>query len=302
MFTSVPGLRSILPGYLCLFVVFVAGAVHGQANDIPLTGEFVRFVQGQEEFEGELQTAIVSYRNSQGVELDLVAAVHMAEGQYYQRLNDYFSTRDAVLYELVADENVRPGGQGPTGGTGVIGFIQSSLTRMLGLSYQLDSINYNRANFIHADLEPAELDAIMEARGETLFSSILSLVVTEMANSEAATGNGQSGIVGFSSEDIVRAWGASNRQGAFKHLLGQGLAFSAGSFSAADSNPGGGITILDGRNDVALEVLQDSLQIPDLKKITIFYGAAHMTGLERGILKLGFNKVAQSWLTAWHTP
>ncbi|MBT8145736.1 MAG: hypothetical protein KJN90_02730, partial [Gammaproteobacteria bacterium] len=149
---------------LCVLLSMQASAQ--QAGDTGAT-EFLRFLQGQGEFVGELQTSVTTYRSDEGIEVDLVATVHMADQSYYQGLNDYFSTRDAVLYELVADENVRPNGQGQNRGNGFIGFVQTSMTRLLGLSYQLDVINYAQPNFFHADLEPQELDAVMAAKGET---------------------------------------------------------------------------------------------------------------------------------------
>ncbi|MBT8146726.1 MAG: hypothetical protein KJN90_07715, partial [Gammaproteobacteria bacterium] len=141
---------------LC-FLLFMQASAQ-QAGDAGAT-EFLRFLEGQGEFAGELQTSVTTYQNDQGIEVDLVATVHMADQAYYEGLNDYFSTRDAVLYELVADENVRPNGQGRSRGNGFIGFMQTSMTRLLGLSYQLDVINYAQPNFFHADLEPQELDA-----------------------------------------------------------------------------------------------------------------------------------------------
>ena len=285
----------------CLFLLLIIGTgfTSGQSSNGDFTDYFLRFQQGAGEFEGELQTAIKTYRNNNGVELDLVAAVHMGEPQYYDTLNDYFSTRDAVLYELVADENVRPDGSGTTGGSGLIGFIQTRLSNALALEFQLDSINYNRSNFIHADLEPQELDAIMEAKGETFFSSFLNLVMSEIALQEAAIRNGQQTGPTYTAADLIRLWGLPNRQGAFKHLLGQSLAATGGNFASAGIATSTSITILDDRNDAALNELQNSLLDPKYKTISVFYGAAHMSGLENGVIDLGFRQVSESWLAAW---
>jgi hypothetical protein len=247
----------------------LASIVHAQEGQGLAQDAFLQFQQGAGEYEGELQTAITTYRNAQGVELDLVAAVHLAQRSYYDQLNDYFDTRDAVLYELVADENVRPDGSGNAGGSGFIGFIQTSLSNFLGLEFQLNSINYNRNNFVHADLEPAELDAIMSAKGETIL-------------------------------DLIRMFNSADRQIAFKHFLGQSLAATGGLF--VGTGGGAGITILDDRNDAALDALRSSLQNPLNRKISIFYGAAHMNGLEQGIAAMGFDRVAHRWITAWQTP
>ena len=58
-----------------LFVLLFCLAVnplHAQEES-----EYVRFVQGNTELEGELQTAVVSFENEAGVQLNLVAAVHL---------------------------------------------------------------------------------------------------------------------------------------------------------------------------------------------------------------------------------
>ena len=42
---------------------------------------------------------------------------------------------------------------------------------------------------------------------------------------------------------------------------------------------------------------------PNIKNIAIFYGAAHMPGLERVILgELGFQRSSERWLSAWEIP
>ena len=58
-----------------------------------------------------LQTAIAKYvpvGNATGVEIELVAVVHIGEQGYFRRLNREFEKYDAVLYELVAPEGTRP--------------------------------------------------------------------------------------------------------------------------------------------------------------------------------------------------
>jgi hypothetical protein len=268
-----------------------------QPADEKAATQFLRFLEAGGDYAGELQTSVTTYRNAQGIEVDLVATVHIAERSYYQELNDYFTTRDAVLYELVADENVRPNGQGTGRGSGVIGFLQTSLTRLLGLSYQLNVINYARPNFFHADLEPQELDALMDAKGETLFSSILSLVLTEIEQQQSLA-NERDAAVEMTFSDIMRLFTLPNRQDAFKYLLGQSLAYSEDSLA---SLTGKGVTILDDRNEAALDVLRRGLNNPSISSFSIFYGAAHMPGIEQGLGQLGFSRTSQSWLTAWKT-
>ena len=60
------------------------------------------------------------------------------------------------------------------------------------------------------------------------------------------------------------------------------------------------LTILGDRNLAALRVLKASLKDPQLRRLSIFYGAAHMAGIERAIVSdFGFKKVGERWLDAW---
>ncbi len=65
-----------------------------------------------------LETAIVTYASPKGKPaggptVNLVAAVHVADGKYYDQLNEMFAKYNAVLYELVAPRGRRlPGGPG----------------------------------------------------------------------------------------------------------------------------------------------------------------------------------------------
>jgi hypothetical protein len=123
-----------------------------------------------------LETAIATYVESpesaaaagrtEPLTVDLIGAVHLGSRQYYNTLNRLFADYDAVLYELVAPDNARvpKPGRKPSG---AIGNAQHGLTKMLGLEFQLDQIDYTAKNFVHADLSPKEFDAAMAKRGES---------------------------------------------------------------------------------------------------------------------------------------
>jgi len=138
----------------------------------------------------------------------------------------------------------------------------------------------------------------MEAKGETLFSAFLALVLSEVETQRQGAVLGSPVTEQLSLSDILRIFALPNRQDAFKYLLGQGLAQSESSLAAIN---GAGFTLLDDRNAAALDALRNTLQDPAAATISIFYGAAHMPGLEQGLLAQGFSRVSQRWLTAWHS-
>ena len=101
---------------------------------------------------------------------DLVAAVHVADKRYYDKLNAYFAARDLVLYELVTNGSSTDSARGMSeSGLSVVGWLQVTAASLLGLRFQLDEIAYGASNFRHADLSISELQAIMTAKQENFF-------------------------------------------------------------------------------------------------------------------------------------
>jgi hypothetical protein len=67
---------------------------------------------------------------------------------------------------------------------------------------------------------------------------------------------------------------------------------------AAMEGPAGSV-ILTERNKAAVRVLKEQLA-KGKTRLGLFYGAAHLVGIEQMIAELGFEQVGQpEWLTAW---
>lgn len=260
---------------------------------------FVQFVAGTEEWQAELQTAIVSFRNSAGVQINLVAAVHIGEVEYYKRLNKFFETQDVVLYELVAEANEIPVRNRLNTSTSVIGFIQQSLAKFLNVSFQLNQINYAVENFLHADLTSEQLAELMASKNENFFTMFSSLAMAQMAEQQRLPSSESRSSFNLSS--LTNALKAENRNNAFKYLLAEELGRSGGIIAAPELAQQ--LTLLGDRNKAALRVLEETLQNTDFQQISLFYGAAHMPAIEREISgKLGFERTDQSWEAAWVIP
>ncbi|CAM6124292.1 unnamed protein product [Calypogeia fissa] len=157
----------------------------------PLTsiGDFTRF-RDKGTDGSELQTAIITYRKPfpwclfDRQQVDLVAAVHIADKQYFSSLQEELTSYDRVLYEMVADKNPRhtnrnvkyrwrppkrrPGRSG--GGFSIIGTIQKLMASILTLDFQLNCMDYRRENWYHADLDFETFQSLQLERGETFFS------------------------------------------------------------------------------------------------------------------------------------
>ena len=278
--------------FVLLFCV-VVHPLHAQEES-----EYVRFVPGNLEWEGELQTAIVSFENDVGVQLNLVAAVHLGEEEYYAELNDYFKAQDVVLYELVAEPDQVPVRGSREASTSLVGFIQQSMAKFLKLCFQLDEIDYTQSNFLHADLTPSQLDELMASKNENFFTMFLNLAMAQMAEQNASP-DGR--LSSFNMLSLLSAMNSEDQNAALKFLFAQELGRSGGVIVGEELEQQ--LTILGDRNKAALRVLGDALQNPDFRRVSIFYGAAHMPGIEREIsATMGFARTGLSWQSAWIVP
>lgn len=263
--------------------------------------QFLRLSRDEDGEPRSLDTSIVEYhghagggtrRGRQAVQVDLVAAVHLGGADYYETLNRLFTEYDAVLYELVAPPNARvpKPGRKPSG---AIGTAQQTLTRMLGLEFQLERVDYAARNFVHADLSPQQFDAAMAKRGETWWSMFTRLMRESMARAEPGRGGdvGVGDLVGllFGSE--------ADRQVRLRRLMAEQFTDMDVLTEAFGGEEGS--TLITDRNAAALDVLHEELTRGG-RRIAIFYGAAHMDDFDRRLqADFGLQPGEAMWLEAW---
>ncbi len=250
--------------------------------------DFVRFVKVDDG--GHLDTAITTYRKGD-VELILFGAVHIADAACYATLNDRFTTCEVLLYELVGPADYRPKKDREERGFNPIAMLQQGLKNSLELCFQLDEIDYQAPNFVHADMTPAEFAASMEQRGESLLSIMLNMMLAG-GKLQAEKAEGGESAPPF---DLVKAF----QQGEGRHLLRMTFASMMEEIELLSVGGPEGGTLLEGRNEKCLEVLQREVAA-GRKRIGIYYGAAHFPHMERRLVQdLGFTKVGHEWLAAW---
>jgi hypothetical protein len=251
-----------------------------------------------------LDTSIVEYREDpvaaartgrRPLQVDLVAAVHIGGADYYETLDRLFADYDAVLYELVAPPNARvpQPGRKPAG---AIGSAQQGLTRMLGLAFQLENIDYSAANFVHADLSPKEFDAAMRKRGESWWGMFTKLMREGMARAERGqAGPGADLSVG---EMFGLLFGSGpERQVKLRRVMAE--QFTDMDVLTAAFGGEEGSTLITDRNAAALDVLRRQIA-KGSRKIAIFYGAAHMDDFDRRLRDdFALQPGETVWLEAW---
>lgn len=239
-----------------------------------------------------LQIATVSYESSyldDGVKVDLVGAVHIGDRAYYAELNDRFEQYDVLLYELVAPEGTTPVADAERR-PGMLSGTQLAMTQALGLSYQLDEIDYTKANFVHADLSPDELSASMDERGESLYVYFWRLFY-------ASINEASRDPLGLRDWRMVAAMLDEDQDNALKAAFAHEMTRVDLVRNAIDGESGS--AIIESRNGRALEVLRGQLDA-GAERVGIFYGVAHMSDFDKRLREdFGFEPVETTWIDAW---
>jgi len=293
------------------------------APDVPQ--KFIRMTMNPERLRvpQSLDTSIVRFVPTDeklakaGVTVDLIGAIHIGDKAYFQKLDDSFKKYDALLFEMVAEKDevgdapnrwkeraepsLKPRGDGVVApsvpedrgfeaGMRVIGGMQLGAKDLLGLSFQLDWIDYDAPNMVHADMSPEEFAQAMKDRGESFFTMFMQLFMEALAQQRANKQGGANDLA------LLIAFFSSNRELALKRVMAQ-------QFATTDifNNLGGekGTTIITERNLIALEVLRDQLA-KGKKRIGIFYGAGHLADFSRRLVDdFGMKFTGEKWVEAW---
>ncbi|MBC8351409.1 MAG: hypothetical protein H8E66_05450 [Planctomycetes bacterium] len=256
--------------------------------------EFLRLRRNDAKELVSLETAIASYQGKlQGkpVVVDLIGAVHVADKAYYDELNKTFENYDVVLYELVAprDTTPTPGARSAN----PVSFMQLTMKNMLSLQFQLDCIDYEKKNFVHADMTPEEFTKSMTQRGESMMQMFLRMFgqsIAMQSRDPSRSGDAQllSALFAKPEERSLR----------LKRVMAEQFEDMEAATAVLDGPEGS--TIVTERNKAALEVLTQQLEAGHAR-IAIFYGAAHLPDMEERLADdFQLKHHETKWLTAWN--
>lgn len=240
-----------------------------------------------------LEAQISTFRNSKGQVVDLVSALHVGERSYYKQLNQEFKSYDAVLYELIAPDNVVPEANEPS--DNALSDGQMMLTNMLGLTFQLNEINYKARNFVHADLTPEQLFESMDKRGESAKQMIFQILQESLGDTTDIDPVDALALNVAMPRIMVR--GARPSDHALLRRVFAASFEKIEKITAGLSGPNGS-TLINVRNQKAIEVMQREFG-RGKRRLAIFYGAGHMVDLEARLKKLGFQAQSVRFLKAW---
>lgn len=245
-----------------------------------------------------LETAVSTYKNLEtGAEVTLVGAMHIADRQYFESINTELGKYPVVLYELVAPKDTKPVRQPEKSKNAYSGF-QQTLGDLLDVEHQMDIVDYQKANFIHADLSMDDLIAEGKKRGETQFTFLMSMFLDVMKTMSKSEHN-KKAIAGSKElktfDDLIDLVSQPSELKHFLAMIFSEQGTQDGIPGLATINP----YIIDLRNEAALKVLDQQLA-SGVKKIAIFYGAAHLPDFERRLIsQYGMTRTNTKWLVAW---
>jgi hypothetical protein len=254
--------------------------------------DFLRFVD-RGTTGSRLETADVAYRNADGATVHLVAAVHIGERDYFEGLNESFKLRDAVLYEMVKPKD-QPAPEHGAESHSTISQMQRMIKDALDLEFQLDVIDYTRPNFVHADLDAETFERMQAERGESMTMLMVRQMFQQMANPPKEDANAPTSEMQL--EDLIQMFTRPDGERQIKLLLAKNLAQLEEGGMGLDAMDG--TVILTERNKAAISTLQRTLK-EGKRDVAVFYGAAHMPGLSKELVDMGFHPVAREWRRAW---
>jgi len=254
-----------------------------------LSGEATGFLRVDEDESAiRLQTAVTRFEKN-GVKIDLIGAIHIADQAYYTGLNKRFESYEKLLFEMIGGERIKvpqPVEADPDQKQLLaLRQLYQMATRTLALTGQVDVIDYTAKNFVHADLTTAEFEKLQAERGESLLGFA------------AAAGQAEPQPVHQPNPAkvlLALAMGNSN-------LLKREIVHTLGAGDDQIAAYAGESVIITDRNLRCLEVLDREIAT-GRKTIGIFYGAAHFPDMAERLIEKGFRQTGQEWLTAWDLP
>ena len=211
---------------------------------------------------------------------------------------------DAVIGPPGAPRPEAAGGAAEGGGPGgmdmdMIRRMQQLMKDTLHLEYQLDVIDYTRRNFVHADMDAESFAKMQQDRGETFEMMILQQFMRAMSGAGEEEAPNPADALGQDPKQMLRD---AIRLLTRPDMERQIKLFVARQLDTMDDQLTGdmpGMTvILTERNKVAMKVLADTVAA-GRRRISLFYGAAHMPDLARRLREMGFQPVRTEWQMAW---
>ncbi len=248
--------------------------------------KYTRFIESDDAETGShLDVGFGTYTHKDtDVKVILYGAVHIADKQYFQKVDADLKNYDVVLYEGVTPSKDAK----PDEDMASIGDLQTMMGKALGLTFQKDGIDYKggvQRNFVHADMTQDEL-----------------LKATDGDLSKALPGAGMlNGDMMKQLKPMMGMMKDIKLPASMRNMLKLQMAKQLSNVDM-ENMPGGEqmqkIIIVE-RNKVALKVLDQQLEKRKSGTIAVFYGAAHLKDMHERLVKKGWKQSKVDWNVAW---
>lgn len=255
----------------------------------------------------ELLTPIACYEHPEtGRQVDLIGMIHLAQPDYFRRINRLLGQYDKILFEMVGGEDVpelvrllrepitseedleriREISEKMMKSLHLIsrinGWFQMRVAQRTGLSEQSYLIDYGRSNMVFADMTAEQYDAAMKSEQNAVLKSFKELFFME----------------GMPLGDqIISTY--QMLAGAEPAALYSMLAFC--SYPGPESVDENSVIIAQ-RNAVCVSVLDRETADPQVKRVAVLYGALHLPGIDRMLRERGYRLKAVRWMRALEVP
>jgi len=162
--------------------------------------------------------------------------------------------------------------------------IQQKMATALDLQFQMTGINYDRPNWINSDMSMEALATRMKSQGQSI-EPLMKMM------------DGSSPMAGLAGIVLGMIKSNPRMQTMVKMMLISTLGAADETMGNMPGNMGTFFkVIVEDRNQVVMHDLQKVVQEkPDLKSIGIFYGAGHLPGMDKDMLKLGYQRGPVTW-------
>jgi hypothetical protein len=280
---------------LAMLAISVGFHVRAFGGELP---DYVRYAE--DKHSARLEVAIRAFTMPSGQKVDLIGVVHIADAAYYQQLNQRFAAYDSVLFELVGDPQAltqrAPRVQAEQPPDNALSFIQHSASRHLNLAFQLGAIDYTGKNMVHADASAAEFARMQQERGENVLTMFVSAMQAQMSS-----GTSRTAMRELDTFALIRILMSEDSAAEFKKALAKNFD-QMEAMTAAMEGPQGS-AVLSGRNEFVVRKLKEVLAGKKQRRIAVFYGGAHMPGIETSLTKdMKAKASGEEWLAAWTMP
>ncbi len=274
----------------------------------------------------QLEIAVRKFVRAKGAgpEVWLTAVSHIGETNYYRTLQKHLDSQALVLFEGIGGEAMkrprRPATNTPPASTtsatnataaakkSELSTLQTAMAQSLGLVFQLDVIDYDRAHFRNSDISVTELQKLIRGTNSIPSTSTNAPPKGRPADDELQKllkmMDGAS-AQGALFQSLFQFIGANPRlRGVAKLALIEILAQMRGDLAQARGLPPEMQRLfrilIEKRNEAVFTDLKTELaRRTPAKTISLFYGAAHMDNLERQLRTLGYQRAEELWLPAF---